>query len=91
MLQLKVQGKCYLDFAFKFSKNEYMFSVDLGRWSWFKKGEEPGTGYTYTQFLCFRVAKLKRDVFDQWVDELLGQVMPEAELPKKSKHREDVM
>lgn len=94
MIQMKITGKCYLDFAFKFSSTEYIVSADLGRWALYKKGEEPGTGYSYVQILCFRFGKLKRELFDKWVDELLNQIVPEAERPgavKKSSQREDIM
>ena len=92
-MQIKIGGKCYLDIAVKRGRTEYLVSFDLSRWALFQKGEEPGTGYQYVQILCFRMARLKRDVFDQWVDDMYSQVMGDISVstPAKTPEREDVM
>lgn len=90
-MEIKLNGKCYLDTAIKIKGKEYLFSIDLGNWHLLKRGDEPETGYKWLHILCFRVATLNRNTFDKWFKNSLSSILNGQETEAEKYNREDVM
>lgn len=88
-MKLKVKGDCNIDIALKREEKEYLFSINLCRWSFFEK-KTTEAGYKSIRILCFVFATLDRKVFDHWVEEQFGDMLKFDPEPTKST-REDVM
>lgn len=88
-MKVKIKSEINIDVAFKLRDYEFLFAVDLFKWSLFKT-KKTEAGYKAVHVLCFVFAILDRVVFDKWVDDNFGQLI-QYEHEFDGDRREDVM